>query len=136
MRINIYIKSIALILTLQVNAQNFIGLHKDEIARLMEETQRDFILNTGVINKTYNYLKYEDNINEQTLLYFLNEDDYCTCVRLMSDYSNFNDVKDSLNGKYTRKSDNTWTYKEKGEVYTVKLEKGEWFFTVITKKEK
>ena len=135
MRTGIYIGSIALILTMQVNAQNYIGLHKYEIISLMKETQRDFKLNTGVKNKAYNYLKYEDKINEQTLLYFLDDDNNCTLMRLMSDYSNLNDVIDSLNSKYTRKSKNTWTYKEKGKVYTVILEKGEWFFTVVIKKK-
>jgi hypothetical protein len=135
MRISIYIGAIAFILTLQVNGQNYIGLHKDEIASLMKETQRDFKLNTGIINKAYNYLKYEDKVNEQTLLFFLDEDDCCTCVRLMSDYTNLNDVTDTLNSKYTRTGENTWTYKEMDVVYTVRLEKEEWYFTVITKKE-
>ena len=136
MRTVIYIASIALILTMQVNAQNYIGLHKHEIISLMKENRRDFKLNTGVINKAYNYLKYEDKITEQTLLYFLDDNNNCTLIRLISDYSNLSDVIDSLNSKYTRKDKYTWTYKEKGQEYTTVLEKGEWYFTVITKKRK
>ncbi|UCH13529.1 MAG: hypothetical protein JSV22_10490, partial [Bacteroidales bacterium] len=88
-------------------------------------------------NEKYNYLKFEDRINEQTVLYFLDEDDNCTYVRFMSDYSNYNSVLDSLNTKYTRKNENTWTYTDKGVIYIVCMEKDEWFFTVnIKKKEK
>jgi hypothetical protein len=135
MKFSIYILLISLITALHVNAQNFIGLHKDEIATLMKEKQKEFILNTGVVNKKYNYLKYEDKINEQTLLYFLNNDDYCTYVRLISDYSNYNSAIEELNNKYTRINKNTWIFKDKGKKYIVYLEKEEWFFTINTKKK-
>jgi hypothetical protein len=135
MKVSIYIALIAFVLASCINAQNYVGLHKDEILSLMDETQKDFRLNTGVINKTYNYLKYEDKVKEQTLLFFLDDDDCCTYVRLMSDYANLNDVLDSLNGKYNRHSENKWTYSDEGGVYTVNLKKEEWFFTVNTKKE-
>jgi hypothetical protein len=135
MKISIYITLIVFVISLQVNAQNFIGLHKNEIATLMKETQKEFKLNTDVVNKKYNYLKYEDKINEQTLLYFLNKDDYCTYVRLISDYSNYNSAINELNYKYTRKNENTWTFIDEGKKYIVYLEKEEWFFTINTKKK-
>lgn len=135
MKISIYILLISLIVSLKVNAQNFIGLHKKEIAALMKETQKEFVLNTGVVNKKYNYLKYEDKINEQTVLYFLNDDNYCTYVRLISDYANYISTLETLNARYTRKNENTWIYKDQGKKYIVYLEKEEWFFTVNTKKK-
>lgn len=135
LNIRIYILLFALLLSLQVSAQNFIGMHKNEIVKVMKETQKDFRLNTDVVNKKYNYLKFEDRINEQTILYFLDEDDNCTYVRFMSDYSNYNSVLDSLNNKYARKNDNTWKYTDKGNVYMVCMEKGEWFFTINIKKK-
>jgi hypothetical protein len=122
-------------MSLQVSAQNFIGLHKDEIVTLMKLTQRDFKLNTDVVNEKYNYLKFEDKINEQTILYFLDQNDYCTYVRFISDYANYNSVIETLNSKYTRKNQNTWTYTDKGQKYIVSLEKEEWFFTVNSKKK-
>ncbi len=137
MNIRTYILLLALVLSLKVNAQNYIGMHKDEIVRVMKETQKDFKLNTSVVNKKYNYLKFEDRINEQTVLYFLDENDKCTYVRFMSDYSNYTSVLDSLKAKYTRKDDSTWKYTDKGVIYIVCMEKDEWFFTVnIKKKEK
>ncbi len=122
-------------MSLQVNAQNFIGLHKDEIVALMKQTRKEFKLNTGVVNEKYNYLKYEDKISEQTVLYFLDQNDYCTYVRFISDYSNYNSAIEELNSKYTRKNENTWIYTDKDQKYIVSLEKEEWFFTINTKKK-
>jgi hypothetical protein len=136
MKVTIYIISlIAFLLASRINGQNYIGLHKDEVISLMDATQSDFRLNKGVINNTYNYLKYEDKVNEKTLLFFLYEDDCCTYVRLMSDYANLRDVLDSLNSNFSRHMENEWTYMDQGETYTVSLKKEEWFFTVSTKKE-
>lgn len=135
MKTGIYILLISLIIPLQGKGQNYIGLHKNEIVSLMKKTQKEFRLNTDVVNKKYNYLKYEDKINEQTLLYFLNKDDYCTYVRLISDYSNYNSLIDTLNTRYKRRNENTWIYTDEGVRYVVYLEKEEWFFTIHTKKK-
>lgn len=114
----------------ETTAQNYIGKHKDEIICLMSQNHRNFKLNKDVINRTYNYLKYEDNISEQTILFFLSEDEYCSLVRWISDYTNINDMIVMLNSKYTKTGKNTWTYAEKGRNYIIRLEEGEWFFTV------
>ena len=75
-----------------LSAQNYVDVHKDGIIKLMSEKHRNFKLNKDVINRNYNYLKYEDHISEQTILFFLSDDDYCTLVRWMSAYSNINDM--------------------------------------------
>lgn len=119
----------------KVHNQNYIGLHKDELIQLMKTSQKSFKLNTDAVNNKYKYLKYEDKINEQTMLFFLSEDDYCTYVRLMCDYMNLNIVIDSLDKKYTRTNQYKWTYRENGKTFDVDLEKGEWYFTVSIKKK-
>ena len=115
------------------NAQNYIGMHKDQIMQVMKENQKSFKLNTGAVNTYYKYLKYEDKISEITILYFLSDNDTCTLVRKMCDYSNINDVLSELNEKYTRSGKNSWTYKENGKTYVVNLTEEEWYFTVTTK---
>jgi hypothetical protein len=116
--------------TAMVSAQNYVGLHKDEIIRLMSEKHRNFKQNKDVINRKFTYLKYEDNISEQTILYFLSDKGYCTLVRWMSDYANINDMLCMLNKYYTKTGKNSWTYTRNGKDYVINLEEGEWFFSV------
>lgn len=116
--------------TVKVSAQNYAGMHKDEIIRLMSEKHRNFKLDKNVINRKFTYLKYEDNISEQTILYFLSDKGYCTLVRWMSDYANINDMLGMLNKQYTKTGKNRWTYTRNGKEYVINLEEGEWFFSV------
>ncbi len=116
--------------TVKVSSQNYIGMHKDEIISLMSEKHRDFKLNKDVINRKFTYLKYEDKISEQTILYFLSDKGYCTLVRWMGDYANINDMLRMLNKKYTKTGRNRWTYTRNGKEYVINLEEGEWFFMV------
>jgi len=115
---------------MSIKAQNFIGLNTTEIAGVMKTGYPQFKLDKGAVNHTYKYLKYVDKISEQTLLLFLSEKNICTYVRWMSDYSNLNDIVSMLNKNYKKSSPNTWTFTEKGEDYSVKLEEDEWFFIV------
>jgi hypothetical protein len=52
----------------------------------------------------------------------------------MSDYSNLNDMIGMLNNKYKKSGTNIWTYTDKGENFTVKMEEEEWYFTVTFRK--
>jgi hypothetical protein len=117
-------------------SQNYIGMHKDSIKETMRNNQKSFSLDQSTVNKVYKYLKYVDSYGEQTLLYFLNENDYCTSSKLMSDYSNLTDIIDELNNEYINIDDSTWKYYSDNEEYIVTLIEGDWFFTVYTKKKK
>lgn len=119
-----------------LQAQNYIGMHKDQIIETMKETEKQLKLNTSTVNPHYNYLKYEDKINEITVLFFLSEDDMCTLVRKMCDYSNINEVVNELDEKYNSAGMNKWYYKENGQRYIVELTEEDWFFTVTTRMDK
>lgn len=123
-------------LAIQMNAQNYIGMHKNKIHEIMKKNYPTLKLNTNVVNHDYKYLKYEDKINEITVLFFLSEDDKCTLVRRMCDYSNINDELQYLNSKYKPAGKNTWFYEDGGKKYLVTLEEGEWYFTITTKLKK
>jgi hypothetical protein len=125
----------ALFLSVAFNAggQNFIGMYKDNIAEEVKKKYPGLKLNTSVINHDYKYLKYEDKINEITMLFFLSDDDKCTVVRKMCDYSNINDELADLNSKYKTEGKNHWSYEDNGKKYLVILEEGEWYFTITTK---
>jgi hypothetical protein len=114
-------------------AQNFIGMEKDQILQVMRDSQKKFKLNTDDVNPHYKYLKFENKIDEITILFFLSEENKCTLIRKMCDYSNINDVITELDGKYNKSGKNAWTYNDKGKTYLVNLVEEEWYFTVTTK---
>ncbi len=101
--------------------------------KVMNSDYRQLKLNTSNVNKAYNYLKYEDFVNEITVLFFLSEDDVCKRVRLISDYSNLNDIILNLNSYYESNGDNRWKYSVDKKDYAVNLDEGDWFFTVTIK---
>ncbi len=139
MRVFIIIINLLLINCLIVDdshAQNFIGMDKEQIMQVMRETHKGYKLNTDDVNPYYKYLKFENKIDEITILFFLSKEDECTLVRKICDYSNINDVIAELNGKYKKSGKNTWTYSDKGKVYLVNLIEEEWYFTVITQLKK
>jgi hypothetical protein len=123
-------------ITVNIAAQNFIGMHKNNIHEVMKKNFPGLKLNTNVVNHDYKYLKYEDKINEITVLFFLSADDRCTLVRRMCDYSNINDELRILNTKYKPAGKDTWIYEDGGKKYLVTLEEGEWYFTITTKLKK
>jgi hypothetical protein len=123
-----------LVCSFHVAGQHFIGLNKNELAAAIKEMNPQFKLDKNAVNHAYKYLKYVDKISEQTILFFLSEDDVCTYVRWMADYSNLNDIILMLNKKYRKTGENTWSYTDKGENYSVKMEEEEWYFTITFRK--
>ena len=121
--------------TIESYGQNFIGMQKSEIIEVMKDSQKNFKLNTSYVNPHYNYLKYEDPINEITVLFFLSDEDECKMIRKMYDYSNINDVEKELNENYTKVEKNKWEYRQLLQKYSVELTEGDWFFTVTIKKK-
>lgn len=116
--------------------QHFIGLHKDEVKQLMKETNKKLHLDNSVVNNTYKYLKYTDNMGMQTMLFFLDDYDECKMIRYMCDYSLIDDKRKELDEKYTKEADNVYVYKYQRKNYEVKLEEGEWYFTITTRLQK
>jgi hypothetical protein len=106
----------------------------ENIAASMKAEFPAFKIDRNAVNHSYKYLKYVDKISEQTVLFFLSDDDHCTYVRWMSDYSNLNDMIGMLNKKFRKSGENTWTHTDKNGNYTVKLDEEEWYFTVSIRK--
>lgn len=137
---NAIILNIILIAGLQTSnsslfTTHFVGMPKDTLVEVVKEKHRVFKLNTTTINTTYNYLKYEDLINEITVLFFLNKNEECKAIRIMSDYSNINNILSQLNASYKKTDDATWRYGMDRKEYKVTLEEGDWFFTVTIKEK-
>jgi hypothetical protein len=135
----ITISSVAILLfifTVNAGTHTYIGLNKEEIKTRMQHEMDDFNLDNSSINKTYNYLKYVDYLGQQTILYFLDENNMCTASKWICDYSLLNEKRDYLNKEYEETGEDTWVYKDENEIYNIKLERENWFFAIITRPEK
>ncbi len=125
-----------LVISAQAQTTNYIGKSKEEIIKKMNEDNPAFVLDDGMVNETYKYLKFFDKNNEETMLFFLSDNDICTYTKLLSDYANINARTDELNKNYKNAGELKWVFVDRGEVYFVELKKEKWYFTVITKKKK
>ncbi len=127
--------SIFLLLTgTMLFSQNLINRTESEIKTIMKEQYKDFRLNTSTRNPSYRYLKYENHSNSETLLFFLSEEGVCTYYKYMGDYALYGSKIAELNRKYKKTGKNTWLEELEGEKYSIELNKGEWFFTLTTRK--
>jgi hypothetical protein len=124
-------------LSVELFAQHLIGLDIEQVKTTMKKHYPSFDIDNTTVNNTYKYLKYIDRFSEQTLLVFLSEKDISTATKLMSAYTNLEDIKSRLNKAYKPNGKDKWTYKVNGITYLITLKRSEWFFTVFTsKKEK
>lgn len=117
------------------SAQNYIGMQKDDIIKVMQKERPGFKLEKNAVNRSYNMIKFVDKISEQTMLFFLSEKNICTYVRWISDYSNLTEIIGELDRIYKKKDEKTWYYSDKNKDYVVRLEEGEWFFTIGIRKK-
>lgn len=118
-----------------VFSQNLIGHTKSEIETIMKTEYKGFKLNTTSRNTAFKYLKYENRLKTETLFFFLSEDDKCTYCKYMGDYSVYSTKIKEMNSNFKKVDRLTWSEKKKGQNYEIKLEKGEWFFTLTTRKK-
>lgn len=120
----------------QAQPLNYIGMAKAEVIKTMQKANPGFDLDDGAKNSTYNYIKFVDKYNEETYLFFMDDNENCSFTKLMSDYSNLKIRTDELNKYYKNAGEGKWIYVENGVVYLIELKKEEWFFTIIMKKKK
>jgi hypothetical protein len=133
----VFVLILSCLITSHLLSQHLIGLNKDQVMVAMEKYYPSFSIDNTTVNHTYKYLKYSDNSSEQTMLVFLSDDDKCTATKLMSDFSNLEEVKAKLNKAYKPSGKDKWVYNLNGINYQVTLKRAEWYFTVFTsKKEK
>jgi hypothetical protein len=133
----VFVLVLALIFSFEVYSQNLIGLSIEQVREIIKKEYPSFDIDNSTVNNSYKYEKYTDRFSEQTLLVFLSDDNKCTATKLMSDYSNLEEVKAKLNKAYKPFGKDKWIYSVKGVTYLVTLKRTDWFFTVFTsKKEK
>jgi adenosylmethionine-8-amino-7-oxononanoate aminotransferase len=118
--------SAALILTsIYAQSQNLIGYNPKEIQKYMKENHREMNYN-NVVNSKFSYLKYSDNLDNQTMLFFLNPDSVCRSVRIICDVSMKSQKLKELNSQYVKNGENKWIDRRDGKEYLIEIMEGKW----------
>ena len=117
-------------------AQPLIGMKKADILVYMKQNEPDFVLDNAVVNTKYNYLKYYDKVNEETILCFLTDIDVCHLVRRMSDYSNLDLTLKKLDKHYKKIEKDKWAYTVNSDDFIVEMKREKWYFTLETRRKK
>jgi len=116
-------------------SQNLIGYNSDDIQKYMKENHTEMNFNK-VVNSKFSYLKYTDNNDMQTILFFLNDKAVCNSIRIVCD-TNLKTAKVSeFNSRYTKKGENMWIDKKEDKNFLVRLKDEKWACTITIEPEK
>lgn len=123
-------------LTISGISQNYIGLHKDEIRVKVKQELPGFGFTKEVQNQDRSFIKFENTFEEQTVIFMLNSNGYCTSVSRMYNSWLYNRIREDLVSKYGRSRQNKWIENQGDKFFEIELIKGEWFITVVTRVKK
>ncbi len=123
-------------LTLPLSGQNFIGYTRQQIKNMVRDSLPGFYFAKDVNNGDRSFLKYENTIEEQTVLFILNRGGICTAVNRMYNFIEKDAVEKELSSKYRKVSKNEWRFLQKKMEYVVVLKEDEWFLKLIIKPRK
>ena len=101
----------------------------------MKENRKDMHFNT-VKNSRFSYLKYSDNSESQTILFFLTPDSICKGVRVICDNSMKPEKIRELNDSYKKIADDKWIDHHDGKNYLIKFKDEEWSCSITIEPEK
>lgn len=116
-------------------AQHFIGKPKEEVRRLMSDRDQELFEDQTSRNPAINMIKYTDRLGNRTMIFVFGDDDLCRYSKLMCDYSLMDEMKERLDGNYTRANDSLWTYSHEGRDYNISLKKEKWYFVLDTRRK-
>jgi hypothetical protein len=124
-----------LLLCFIVQSQNLIGLNGKEIRKFMKENRSEMNYNI-VVNNKFNYLKYSDNSEDQTILFFMNRDSVCREVRITCDQGLKTQKIKEFDSRYKKNGENSWIENREGKNYKIELKEGKWSFVISIEPEK
>jgi hypothetical protein len=116
-------------------SQNLIDYNEKYIIKYMKENQPEFNIN-NVINNKFSYLKYSDNSDNQTLLFFLDENSVCKNIRIICNFSLKNEKINELNSSYKSIGTNKWSDKREGKKYLIEMKDEDWSVIITIEPEK
>ncbi len=118
-----------------VQCQNLVGLSGKEIKGYMKTNQNEMNFNK-VVNNKFSYLKYSDNNENQTILFFLNRDSICKEVRITYEMRLKQEKLKEFNSLYKKSGENSWIEQRNGENYTINMKEGKWSLVISIEPEK
>jgi hypothetical protein len=124
-----------LISGIRADGQNLIGYSYRDIRKYMNENCRDMSFN-NVTNNKFNYLKYTDSSDSQTLLFFFNQDSVCKSVRLICDNGLKAGKIKEFNSLYQRSGENRWIDRRDKKDYFVEIKDDKWSFAITIESDK
>ncbi len=127
---------LAFLLSVSAFGQNLIGQSEKSIKKFMKENYPTHSLQTGVVNEAYKYLKYVDEEDAETMIFFLDNKMVCSAVKLVCDNSIKSSKITEMDAKYTRSGITSWREEKKGKRYLIELINDQWFFTINIKEDK
>jgi hypothetical protein len=135
-RMKIITLSVVLMLTcFYAQSQNLIGYKQKEILKYMKENRSDMNFN-NVVNSQFSYLKYSDNSEKQTLLFFLSPDSVCKSVRIICDIDMKSQKVQEFNSQFMKRGKNQWIDKRNGKEYLIEIMDGKWSCVISIEQEK
>jgi hypothetical protein len=116
-------------------SQNLIGYKQKEILKYMKENRSDMNFN-NVVNSQFSYLKYSDNSEKQTLLFFLSPDSVCKSVRIICDIDMKSQKVQEFNSQFMKRGKTQWIDKRNGKEYLIEIMDGKWSCVISIEQEK
>ncbi len=121
------------LISFRLNGQNLIGYSEPEIRKYMAENKKDMVLQNFVNNNTFKYLKYTDNYETETLLFFLTEKLVCKSVRRICDKSLKPQIIKEYDKLFSKTGETEWTETKNGNKFLIELKEEDYTFNVTIK---
>jgi hypothetical protein len=130
--------SLILILTLiciEGFSQVLPGMTREEIHRHMSDSFGDFILVQTPNQDRLDFIKYEHVSGDLTLLVFISEKGICRFTRLMADLHYVDELTATYNRIYEPAGEKAWLARERGKVFSIRMEESEWMIRVTVREQ-
>lgn len=117
------------------NGQNLIGYSGKEISKYMKDNSRD-MSSEKVINDKFKYLKFTNNSDTQTLIFFIDNDSICKNVRLICSNMLKDEKVKEFDSIYKKNGNNGWIDEHDGRKYLIRLRNEEFSFIISIEPDK
>lgn len=117
------------------NSQNLVGYKGKAIMKYMKENHKEMNYN-NVVNSKFSYLKYSDNLENSTILFFMSPDSVCKSERIICDVSLKPSKVQEFNSQFVNIAENRWIDKHAGKTYKIEIAEGKWSCVISIEPEK